>query len=91
MRAAVSSDTGSCKCPLSFIANGCSCLLTVSSFYVLIPWFLYTVPNEGWVTLCIICTGSVAIGVEFGLLPVDSVVQLSLVLSVFVLDIELIG
>lgn len=86
-----SSGTGLSEDSSSLIANACPSVSTVSVSYVLIPGILYTFRNEGFVALRRLRLGSVGIGVKFGSLPVDGVMQLSWIISMFVLDVEMIG
>lgn len=88
--AAASAGKLSCKDSLFHIANACSSVLTVFHFCVAIPRFLQPVWNEGLVTLCRFCWGSVAISVTVALSPVNRVALLSLILCIFVLDVRFI-
>lgn len=89
--AAVSTETGFCKGPSSFIANACAIVSNVSCLFVSIQRFPYTVWSKGLVVPRKMRPWSVPIRFELRLLPVDSVTRLFLALSIFVLDVELIG
>lgn len=85
-----SAGNRSCECPTLFFFDVCSSVSTVSFYYVSISGFLYLVRNEGSVAFCRMRSGLIAISVTFWLLPVSRVVRLSLMVFIYLLDVELI-
>lgn len=80
-----------CTRPLKLIANASSRVATVCGSCISIPEFLYTIRNHGFFPPRRIYSGLVAIVVGISLLQIDFLMRISLILSMFVLHVELIG